>query len=59
MSLTNFSVTAAFSIRCDVCGERFIGGQPDDDEATHNWMAKHAKWHATSKLIPPRDLILP
>lgn len=59
MSKVNFTVTPAFSLFCDVCRERFVGGEPDNDEATHNWMAKHAKWHESSQLVPPKDILLP
>jgi hypothetical protein len=54
VSQVNFSVAQAFSIVCDVCGDRHVGGQPDDDRTTEEFMRRHAKWHETSSLVPPR-----
>jgi hypothetical protein len=55
----NFQGSPAFVMKCPVCTDRHVGGPPDVDEATSNWMEKHAKWHEHSQLAPPAGIVLP
>ena len=55
----NFEGMQAILWRCPICKERFVGGPPGEDEETGKWVERHGKWHETSALAPPANLILP
>lgn len=52
----NFRGIEAFVHRCEDCGEKFIGGRPQEDPDTKQWMTNHNRsrqhigWETKRKL---------
>lgn len=49
----DFEGKPAFFIPCPVCGDRHVGGAPDEDPATEAFMREHSMWHANGNRTSP------
>lgn len=56
----DFDFQPAFTCKCPVCGDKYVGPHPQQCKEGEDWVKNHGAWHSTgAKTPPPKAIVIP